>query len=162
MLLAEYERRLLAERAAARRDAQQVALRSCRAWAQQVAGVEFAPDSTLQAELKSGVVLCHLANKIKSGVCREPSISTSPAKQMENVSNYLLACDVLGVPKHEQFKAEALFEDKHLTNKLLTNLHALARVTQRVSGVHGPAFGGKLPGAHLRALTEPGITVMAC
>ena len=53
---------------------------AAREWVQTVAGVSFDPDTTLQQELQSGVVLCQLANAIKPGVCRKPSTMTAPFK----------------------------------------------------------------------------------
>ena len=55
----------LAQKAAAKYDDALEA--SCRAWVQSVAGVSFGAGSSLQEELKSGVVLCQLANAIKPG-----------------------------------------------------------------------------------------------
>ena len=137
----------LAEKAAAKYDPALEA--AAREWIQAVAGVAFDPDTTLQQELQSGVVLCQLANAIQPGVCRKPSTMTAPFKQMENIANYLLACDALAVPKHDQFQTVALFENKDMM-AVLVNLQALGRAAQRTSGYSGPAFGAKLADANVR------------
>ena len=141
----------LAQKAAAKYDAALEA--SCRAWVQSVAGVSFGAGSSLQEELKSGVVLCQLANAIKPGSCKKASSLSAPFKQMENISHYLVACDALGVPKHDQFQTVALFENKDMM-QVLTNLQALGRAAQRVPGFKGPAFGAKLADANVREFSD--------
>tara|TARA_B100000795_G_scaffold63057_1_gene42507 strand:- start:969 stop:1604 length:636 start_codon:yes stop_codon:yes gene_type:complete len=112
---------------------------ACREWVQEVAGVAFAEGSSLQEELKSGVVLCKLGNAIRPGVCLAPSAHSCKhcaegAKQtktrmetgtrsrltrMETLASYLTSCDILGVPKHRQFQTVTLFQDHdfvHLEN----------------------------------------------
>ena len=137
----------LAEKAAAKYDPALEA--AAREWVQAVSGLSFDADASLQSELKSGVVLCQLANAIKPGVCRKPSTMAAPFKQMENIANYLEACDALGVPKHDQFQTVALFEDKDMM-AVLVNLQALGRAAQRSSGYSGPVFGPKLAEANVR------------
>ena len=53
---------------------------ACREWVQEVVGVVFADGSSLQKELKSGVVLCQLCNAIRPGVCAEPSTMSEPSE----------------------------------------------------------------------------------
>ena len=63
-----------------------------RAWIEAVLG-EPLGDETLHLVLKSGVVLCNLLNKISPGCCKKPTMKKLPFMQMENVSNYLTACN---------------------------------------------------------------------
>jgi len=141
----------LAAKAAAKYDPALEA--SARAWVQSVAGVSFDDAASLQAELKSGVVLCQLANAIKPGACKKPSTMSAPFKRMENISSYLHACDALGVPKHDQFQTVALFENKDMM-QVLTNLQALGRAAQRTPGYSGPSFGARLAEANVREFSE--------
>lgn len=141
----------LAEKKAAKYD-QELEL-ACRAWVQQVAGVTFDEATTLQEELKSGVVLCQLCNAIKPGVCKKPSTMSAPFKQMENIAAYLTACDQLGVPKHSSFQTVTLYEDKDMM-QVLVNLQALGSAAQRVPGYSGPTFGAKLADANVREFSE--------
>ena len=126
---------------------------ACRAWVQQVAGVTFDESTTLQEELKSGVVLCQLCNAIKPGVCKKPSTMSAPFKQMENIAAYLTACDQLGVPQHSSFQTVTLYEDKDMM-QVLVNLQALGSAAQRVPGYSGPTFGAKLADANVREFSE--------
>eukprot|EP00320_Phaeocystis_rex_P009446 CAMPEP_0119059052 /NCGR_PEP_ID=MMETSP1178-20130426/3273_1 /TAXON_ID=33656 /ORGANISM="unid sp, Strain CCMP2000" /LENGTH=225 /DNA_ID=CAMNT_0007040055 /DNA_START=75 /DNA_END=749 /DNA_ORIENTATION=+ len=141
----------LAEKAAAKYDHQLEA--ACRAWVQEVAGVVFADDSSLQEELKSGIVLCKLANAIRPGVCPKPSTMKAPFKQMENIASYLAACDVIGVPQHSQFQTVALYENKDMM-QVLTNLQAVGSAAQTESGYKGPPFGAKLAKLAPREFSE--------
>lgn len=141
----------LAEKKAAKYDPELEA--SCRAWVQQVAGVTFDPSTTLQEELRSGVVLCQLMNAIKPGVCKKPSTMSAPFKQMENIGCYLAACDALGVPKHSQFQTVSLYENQDMM-QVLTNLQALGSAAQKVPSFSGPAFGAKLANANPREFSE--------
>lgn len=140
----------LAAKAAAKYDP--VLEAASRVWISQVVG-EPLGDASLQQALKSGVVLCRLANAIQPGVCKKPSEMSAPFKQMENISNYLAACDKLGVPKHDQFQTVALFENKDMM-AVLINLQALGRAAQRVREYHGPAFGAKLADVNVRQFTD--------
>merc|ERR1719191_475612 len=109
-------------------------------------------DGTLQQELKSGVVLCNLVNAIQPGCCRKPSPSAMPFKQMENISNYLAACEALGIPQHSSFQTVTLFEDQDMM-QVVTNLHALGAIAQKL-GVGGDrCIGVKLADANVRAFT---------
>ena len=83
----------LAEKAAAKYDAS--ADFACRMWVEAVTGEKLG-ESTLQEELKNGVVLCNLINCIKPGLVGKPSTSKMPFKQMENISMYLDGCTKLG------------------------------------------------------------------
>jgi len=140
----------LAEKAAAKYDLNVEA--ATRAWIEAVTH-ERLGEMPLQQELKSGVVLCQLVNAIKPGVCPKPSPAKMPFKQMENISNYLKACDDLGVPRHEQFQTISLYENKNML-EVLTNLQALGRAAQRIPGYSGPAFGVKLASGYAREFTE--------
>ena len=95
---------------------------------------------TLHEVLKDGVVLCLLINTIKPAVCAKPSASRMPFKQMENIANYLQACTQLSVPSHDLFQTVALFENKDMI-AVLTNIHSLGRVSQKIPGFVGPSLG---------------------
>jgi len=109
-------------------------------------------DGTLQQELKSGVVLCNLINAIQPGCCRKPSPSAMPFKQMENISNYLAACNALGMPKHSSFQTVTLFEDQDMM-QVVTNLHALGAIAQKLGFEGEGQLGVKLADANVRVFT---------
>ena len=115
---------------------------SARTWIEALLG-EPLPEGPLVEQLKSGVVLCNVANAIKPGLCPTPSASKMPFKQMENIGAYLKACEVLKVPPFDTFQTVDLFEGKN-TKAVLTNLHSLGRMAQLLPGYSGPVLGAKL------------------
>ena len=143
----------LADKAAAKYDPRLEA--DVRAW---ITALTREPlEGTLQEALKSGVVLCALANTLQPGVaggkCAKPSHMKMPFKQMENISHYLEACTELGVPAHDSFQTVALFEGQDMMS-VLTNVQSLGRVAQRIPGFSGPTLGAKLATANEREFTE--------
>jgi hypothetical protein len=140
----------LAAKAAAKFDPVMEA--DARNWIEAVTGAKLG-EMPLQEELKDGTVLCTLVNTISPAVIKAPSTSKMPFKQMENISNYLDACSKLGVPKHDLFQTVALFENKDMI-AVLTNIHSLGRVSQKVAGFAGPYLGAKLADANAREFTQ--------
>mmetsp|Transcript_5393 Transcript_5393/g.9042 ORF Transcript_5393/g.9042 Transcript_5393/m.9042 type:complete len:158 (-) Transcript_5393:241-714(-) len=76
-----------------------------------------------------------------------------PFKQMENIAAYLEACTKLGVPAYDSFQTVALYENKDMI-AVLTNIHSLGRVAQRVEGFTGPSLGAKLADTNKREFDE--------
>ena len=72
---------------------------------------------------------------------------------MENIAAYLEACTALGVPQNDLFQTVALFENKDMI-AVLTNIHSLGRVSQKVEGFAGPYLGAKLASTNRRSFTE--------
>ena len=140
----------LAAKAAAKFDPVMEA--DARNWIEAVTGAKLG-EMPLQEELKDGTVLCTLVNTISPSVIKAPSTSKMPFKQMENISNYLDACSKLGVPKHDLFQTVALYENKDMI-AVLTNIHSLGRVSQKVEGFAGPYLGAKLASTNRRSFTE--------
>ena len=113
-----------------------------RAWVEALTG-ERLGDGSLVAHLRSGIVLCNVARVIAPELCPPPSESAKRFKQMENISNYLKACEALGVPSHDTFSTVDLFELKN-AQAVLINLHSLGRVVQRRPDWDGPTLGARL------------------
>lgn len=138
--------------------------RAARAWIEEIIGRSLG-EGTLHEALKSGVVLCEVANKVKPSICPPASKGKLPFHQMENISAYLRACTVLGLPAHELFQTVDLFEDKNM-KAVLINLHALGRVAQQMATFDGPKLGVRdnsrlsvshaAPGANLASTTKAG------
>ena len=93
----------------------------------------------LQAWLRSGVVLCQLANCLQAGLVPRVSEADKPFKQMENIGGYLDACRKYGVPAQDNFLTVDLFEGKNML-AVVCNLHSLGRVAQQ-RGFSGPTLG---------------------
>jgi len=110
------------------------------------------PEGTLHAALKSGVALVLTVNKIQPGICKKPSTMSMPFKQMENIGFYLEACQKLGVPAPATFQTVDLFENKNMM-QVLTNIHALGAIAQKMPDYAGPTLGVKLADANKREFT---------
>lgn len=107
-----------------------------------VTGLKKPDEMELQAWLKSGVVLCNLANCLQPGLVAKVSEVQKPFKQMENISAYLEACREYGVPAQDNFLTVDLFEGKNM-GAVVRNLHSLGRVAQ-AHGFQGPTLGTRL------------------
>eukprot|EP00339_Tiarina_fusa_P015969 CAMPEP_0117041766 /NCGR_PEP_ID=MMETSP0472-20121206/29138_1 /TAXON_ID=693140 ORGANISM="Tiarina fusus, Strain LIS" /NCGR_SAMPLE_ID=MMETSP0472 /ASSEMBLY_ACC=CAM_ASM_000603 /LENGTH=204 /DNA_ID=CAMNT_0004752847 /DNA_START=22 /DNA_END=637 /DNA_ORIENTATION=+ len=117
-----------------------------------VPGSNLAPRA-IHEPLKSGVVLCNLANKISPGIVRKINNGKMPFIQMENINAFLVACKQLGVPDTDLFMTVDLYEAKNMPQVIQT-LHALGRHAQKVRGYSGPTIGVKLADANKREFTE--------
>ncbi|KAJ3437407.1 muscle-specific protein [Anaeramoeba flamelloides] len=92
------------------------------------------------ADLKNGVALCELVNAIKPGSVRRVNNSKFPFKMMENINNFLLACENLGVPKYDLFMTVDLYEEKNIP-LVIGSIHSLGSAAQKVDGFEGPYIG---------------------
>ena len=80
----------------------------------------------VQEKLKDGVILCNLVNKIKPGSVKKINTSTMAFKMMENIGNFLSACEALGVPASDSFQTVDLYEKQNMA-QVITAIHSLAR-----------------------------------
>ena len=134
---------------------------------------------TMHKALKSGIVLCELANKLIPGCCKEPSYRKLPHIQMENIGQYLKASEqAFGVPGFQSFSAGndgktsaianptrarlmdglTLHENKDM-DAVVAQLHALGSVSQQrglgpMSPTMGVVIGTKLAAAAHNAPPE--------
>jgi hypothetical protein len=108
--------------------------------------------------LKNGQILVKLINKIKEGSVKKMETSGMAFKQMENISNFLRACRVLGVEEYEVFETVDLFEAKDL-NVVVDCLYALSRTVQKKL----PSFRGPFIGtSSTTTTTPPPVSVFEC
>jgi hypothetical protein len=140
----------LAEKAAAKYDPAEE--NECRMWIENVTGDKLG-ESTLQEELKNGVVLCNLINTISPGLIKPAKNSKMPFMQMENIAMYLEGCSKLGVPSFSSFQTVSLYENKDM-GSVLNNIQALGSAAQRVPGYSGPTLGAKIAKAAPRKFSE--------
>ncbi|ETV96214.1 hypothetical protein H310_10404 [Aphanomyces invadans] len=106
--------------------------------------------------LKSGVILCDLANALDPSLKLKPSPSAMPFKQMENISAFLRACRTFGVAEFDLFETVDLFELKDV-GLVVRCLHALGRAVQKRPGYNGPTLGVKEATKNTRQFTEAQI-----
>ena len=112
-----------------------------REWLEVITGSSLGDDFGLG--LKDGMILCQLINVIHPGIVRKIESSKMPFKQMENVSNFLKACRVVGVNEYELFETVDLFELKDL-GLVVRCIFALGRAVQKnYPDFQGPALGVK-------------------
>ena len=71
------------------------------AWISDVTGKLVA--GPLMETLKSGVVLCELANALRPNIVKRISTSSMPFPQRENIKAYIDAARQLGVPDRDNF-----------------------------------------------------------
>lgn len=102
--------------------------RSISQWVTRVTG--SAQSGSFQEWLKSGVVLCNLANKILPGSAPAPKTSSMPFVQMENINKALEAFRRIGCLDTEIFMTVDLFEGKNMSAVLLC-LAATARAAEK-------------------------------
>ncbi|KAF7495247.1 hypothetical protein SSS_00320 [Sarcoptes scabiei] len=101
--------------------------------------------------LRTGSLLCQLANTIKADVVKKFQPNTSlPFKCMDNINSFLLALDQLEVPMEDRFQTVDLWERINLYSVQVC-LSALARKAMKY-GLKG--FGPKEAEENKRQFTE--------
>jgi len=108
-------------------------------WLASVTGARLSGD--LWASLKSGVVLCKLANVILPGSVER--YNPNPKHYLEekaNIDAYLTACVKMGVPSADLFTQLDLSETRKDMLQVVQNLFAVARQAQAL-GFRGPTLG---------------------
>lgn len=95
-----------------------------------------------QAALKDGIILNRVVNCIQPGVMNK-KINTSkmPFLQMENISNFLEACEKLGISKTDLFQTVDLYDKVNMV-QVVNTIYALGRKAPKV-GYCGPTLGAK-------------------
>lgn len=106
--------------------------------------------SRFHAALKDGIVLCKLANTIIGNV--KFNSMKVPFKQMENINNFLSACEKYGVAKTDLFQTVDLYEAQNMWQVVLC-LFALGRKAQ-ANGYSGPALGPREAQRNTREFTD--------
>lgn len=95
-------------------------------------------------DLRDGTVLCQLANKIRPGSAKFKQ-SPLPFVHRENIVAFLQAASAIGVPDHELFETEDLFDERD-ERMVLTCLRALSRVAHKFNSsipIIGPPLSTK-------------------
>jgi hypothetical protein len=109
-------------------------------WIESVTG-ESRGDASMHDWLKSGVVLCNLANQVKPGSVAKINSSTMPFKQMENIKYFMDFARCVGVPESSMFGTPDLFEDKNI-GSVVSCINTLGGAIQvNVPEYKGPKLG---------------------
>lgn len=119
-------------------------------WIQLITGIKV----TDIEELRSGVVLCALIEKLQPGSVPASVIRNAaqnpqlpPFTQRENIAMFLAAASKFGVPDHELFETEDLYDARDL-QVVARALRSLSRLAHKKSP-DVPAIGPKLAEKHV-------------
>merc|ERR1740123_1883531 len=82
-------------------------------WIEEVTGEPWG-DQSMAQYLKSGVVLCALANIIKPGSVTGVKDDGKPFSQMENIKKFLSMARSIGMDESSMFSTPDLYEEKNL------------------------------------------------
>jgi len=107
----------------------------------------------VQSNLKDGQALCQVINILKPGQKNVKKInkSTLVFKQMENIQNFLLGAEELGLKKVDGFQTVDLYEGSNI-NAVINGIHSLGRKVWDIPGM--PKLGPKESSENKREFTE--------
>lgn len=108
-------------------------------------------EKDVSTALKNGVLLCHLINCIKPGSVRKINENNMAFKQMENIGNFLAACEKVGCNKGDLFQTVDLYESSNIP-QVINGIFALGRKAQTF--YDGPRLGPEEATANKREFTE--------
>ena len=100
-------------------------------WMQRVTGQDL-PSNTghdqdsVKDALKDGIYLCKLINILQPESIRKVNESKMAFKMMENIGNFLSACEKYGLVKADLFQTVDLYEGENIP-QVINGLHALGR-----------------------------------
>jgi len=106
----------------------------------------------VQTNLKNGVLLCHVINIIKPGSVKKINTNNMAFKQMENIGNYLSACEAIGMSKTDCFQTVDLYEANNIP-MVINQIFALGRKSRKI-GFTGPVLGPEEASENKREFTE--------
>lgn len=100
-------------------------------WIEAVIGEKFNAAKSFEENLKDGIILCKLINKIRPGSVKKIQESTMPFKQMENIQAFQEGIKKYGVAENEVFQTVDLYEKKDI-NQVTLCLLALTRAVSTI------------------------------
>ena len=103
-------------------------------------------------DLKNGVYLCNLINVIRPGSVKKINTSKMAFKMMENIGNFLSACESVGLSKMDLFQTVDLYEAENMP-QVVNAIHALGRKAHKVNPSI-PPLGPKEATKNTREFTE--------
>jgi len=111
-------------------------------WIEQLTGEHGRVVGAFASRLRDGTLLCHAMNSLVPGsVCHIHNKSALPFHHMENIGQFLTACERYGVARHDLFQTVDLYEKKNL-GAVVNALHSLGRAAQR-AGFMGSVIGAR-------------------
>jgi len=112
---------------------------------------EIETDKDVHDILKDGVILCQLVNVTRPGIVKKIHTNCTAFKQMENIGNFLKACESMGCKRSDLFQTVDLYEAANIT-QVVNGICALGR---RVCYYYdGPGLGPEEATENKREFTE--------
>ena len=127
-------------------------------WIQDVVGGDAAAlqgvsgASAVHEVLKDGAILCKLIMAIDPSAKIKVNSSKMAFKQMENIGQFLTACENYGLNKVDLFQTVDLYEAQNM-HMVILSIHALGRKAQ-TKGYTGPTLGPRESSANVREFSE--------
>lgn len=130
------------------------AAREAQRWIEGVLQEDL-PVGDLMDSLRDGVILCKLVNLVAQPGIRYKT-STMPFVQMENISNFLRACEMppLSLPSHDRFLTVDLYDQKDPAQVL----QCLAAFSRRVNAIDPAAFPTTIGAKGSKVAMSPSTT----
>ena len=104
----------------------------------------------LHEKLKDGIILCKLINALQPGIIPKINESKQPFKQMENINNFLSACETYGCKRGDLFQTVSLYEAVNMP-EVLNGIFALGRKAGQKGAI---GIGPKESQANKREFTD--------
>lgn len=117
----------------------------------EIASVNPTPTDIVEA-FKNGVWLCNLINIIQPGSVRKINESKMAFKMMENIGNFLSACEAYGLTKADIFQTVDLYEGENIP-QFVNAIHALGRKVGK-KNPSLPSLGPKESDKNAREFSE--------
>jgi len=119
-------------------------------WVEKVIGKKF---GNFFEEIRDGVALCELVNKIKPGTCQKYKPSSVAFVCRTNIEIYLGGCKKLGVPETDRFESRDLY-DKQRLDAVVANIYALSAAARNEPAFKGPYIGVKYADKNVRNFSQ--------
>jgi hypothetical protein len=102
--------------------------------------------------LKNGVYLCKLINVLQPGSVKKMNTSKMAFKMMENIGNFLSACETYGLLKTDLFQTVDLYECQNMP-QVVNAIHAIGRKAS-AKNPSLPVLGPKEAAKNVRAFDD--------
>ncbi len=112
---------------------------------------EISGAKAVHETLKDGIILCELINTLQPGSVKKINHQKMPFFKMENIGQFLTACQNYGTAKSDLFQTVDLFENQNMA-AVIQGIYALGRKAQEK--YDGPILGPRESMKNKRQFTE--------
>ncbi|KAF5305564.1 hypothetical protein FQA39_LY01655 [Lamprigera yunnana] len=138
-------------RVAGKRDPAQE--QEAQSWIEQVVAQRFHPGYSYEENLRDGVLLCMLMNRLAPGSVPKINTSGGDYKMMDNLNQFQKACTRYGVPDVDLFQTTDLWDFKNIALVTQT-IFAIGRTAYRHPEWRGPCLGPRPSEENRRDFSE--------